>query len=57
MDKLILVRVRESDEELFVVKGAPSRYIDGEEFVLFKRPHEEKATKYIKRKSLIFNWK
>ena len=57
MKNLIKVKVRDSDDILFMVDGAPSKFIEGEEFCLVKRTIEDSNPKYIKRRSLIFNWR
>jgi hypothetical protein len=57
MGKLVLVKIKELDEEMYLVSGARSRYLEGEEFVQVKKTPEDKEPKYIKRKSLIFHWK
>lgn len=51
------VQNRENGDILFLIKGKPSRFIEGDEFVCVKRDTEVPMEFYIKRKSLIMNWK
>lgn len=57
MTKLVRVKNKENQDILFLVKGAPSRYIEGEEYVQVKRFETDKLNSYIKRSSIIFHWR
>lgn len=57
MEDLIKVKVRDTEDILFAVKKAPSKYIEGEEYILVKKWSEDDNPKYIKRSSLIFHWR
>ena len=59
MNSLIPVKVIDLDEIFYLVKNAPSRYLEGEEYVMVRKSLDEKhpLPKYIRRKSLIFHWK
>lgn len=51
------VQNKENGDLLFLVKGKPSRFIEGEEFACVKREENALLEFYIKRRSLIMNWK
>lgn len=57
MEDLIKVKVRDTEDILFAVKKAPSKYIEGEEYILVKKWSVDDNPKYIKRSSLIFHWR
>lgn len=57
METLIKVKNKLTDDIMFLIKDAPKRYIEGVEFVKVKRHETDKLSNYIRRDSLIFNWK
>jgi hypothetical protein len=57
MDNLIVAKVKDSDNFVWVVKGAPSKFLDGEEYVAIKTFPEQKETKLIRKRSLAYHWK
>lgn len=58
MDKLTPVKIKEMDDIiLYVVQGAPPRFVEGEEYVLVKKSEYDNEPKYVKRKSLQFHWR
>ena len=57
MEKLIEAKVKDTDDHVFVIKGQPSRFVEGDEFVQVKRFPDDKNPRYIKKRSLVYHWK
>lgn len=57
-EKLTLAKIKDTqDDFLYILKGEPSRFVEGEEFVRVKRTPEDKLSYWFKRKSLVLSWK
>lgn len=53
----IIAKVRDSDHFVWVIKGIPSTFIEGDEYVTIKTRLEQKDTKLIKKRSLVYHWR
>jgi hypothetical protein len=55
----IPVKMKENDDKLFWLKNGPSRFIEGQEYVLVKRNETDKDTQhhYILRSSFVTSWR
>lgn len=56
-NNLIIAKVKDSDHFVWVVKGTPSKFLEGEEYVAIKMFPEQKETKLIRKRSLTYHWK
>ena len=57
MENLIQVKVRDTDDYLYVVKNTPSKFIEGDEYVTVKRFPTDKEVKLVKKKSISYHWR
>jgi hypothetical protein len=51
------VKMKETEDFLWLLKGAPSRFIEGAEYVKVKRNITDKETHFILRSSIVTSWK
>lgn len=52
MEDLIKMKNRETGDIVFRIKGMPSRFIEGQEFIPVRRWENDKITSYILKNSL-----